>query len=257
MTHMTKAEQHEYGLSKSRIAAFEQCPKRLWLQIHRPDVAKHDSRRELRFAAGHEVGEVACSLVPGGIMIEAEPDLTAAAARTAELISATPRVPLFEATFVHDGVLVRLDIMEPCDDGTWHVAEVKSATSRKDCYVADLATQLWVLRQCGVAVRSAAIRHIDNSFVLTEPGNYAGLLVDVPSLDETEHLIRDRAIVVSGARAILGGPEPNRTIGDHCQAPYACEFSGYCRAQVQQPVWPISLLPILAAGSPRSGQIGA
>ena len=32
-----------HGLSKSRIAAFEQCPKRLWLQVHRPDLV--DRRR--------------------------------------------------------------------------------------------------------------------------------------------------------------------------------------------------------------------
>ena len=29
---------HRFGLSKSKIAAFEQCPKRLWLSVHRPDL---------------------------------------------------------------------------------------------------------------------------------------------------------------------------------------------------------------------------
>lgn len=231
------------GLSKSRIAAFEQCPKRLWLQVHRRDLAGEDTGRELRFAAGHEVGEVACSLVPGGIMIEAEPDLAAAAARTAQFMSAPIRTPLFEATFVHDGVLVRLDIMEPYEDGTWHVAEVKSATSRKECYVPDLATQLWVLRQNGVRVRTAAIRHINNQFVLAEDGNYTGLLVDVPSLDDAEEWISDRANVVTAAREVLAGAEPQCDIGDHCDTPYSCEFADYCSASIQQPKWPISLLP--------------
>ena len=27
-----------HGLSKSRLQAFRQCPKRLWLAVHRPDL---------------------------------------------------------------------------------------------------------------------------------------------------------------------------------------------------------------------------
>ncbi|MFP5396254.1 MAG: hypothetical protein ACLGHF_08855 [Alphaproteobacteria bacterium] len=45
-----------YGLSKSRITAFEQCPKKLWLSVHKREVAETQSQSELRFAAGHEVG---------------------------------------------------------------------------------------------------------------------------------------------------------------------------------------------------------
>jgi hypothetical protein len=54
---------HEHGLSKSRIAAFEQCPKRLWLLVHKPELADLDPTKALRLSAGHEVGDAACSLV--------------------------------------------------------------------------------------------------------------------------------------------------------------------------------------------------
>lgn len=64
-----------FGLSKSKIAAFEQCPRRLWLQVHRPELAEIDEGARTRFAAGHTVGEIACGHCPGGVMIEAEPDL--------------------------------------------------------------------------------------------------------------------------------------------------------------------------------------
>jgi CRISPR/Cas system-associated exonuclease Cas4 (RecB family) len=232
-----------YGLSKSKIAAFEQCPKRLWLQVHQPERAELDPSRELRFQAGHELGALACELVPNGVMIEAEPDMTAAIERTRELIEASDRQPLFEATFVHDGVLVRLDIMEPKEDGSWHVAEVKSSTSRKECYVPDLATQLWVVEQNGVRVRSAAIRHVNNQFVLAEDGCFDGLLVDVPSLDDAQEFIRNRAEVVAEARTVLAGPEPQLDIGEHCTSPYECEFGSYCRSCTTLPAWPISLLP--------------
>lgn len=64
-----------YGLSKSKIAAFEQCSKRLWLSVHKADEMVVSEATQAVFAAGHEVGAVACSLVPEGIMIEAEPDM--------------------------------------------------------------------------------------------------------------------------------------------------------------------------------------
>lgn len=238
------AQTARHGLSKSRIAAFEQCPKRLWLQVHRPGLAETDGAKALRFAAGHEVGEVACALLPNGIMIEAEPDLAAATVRTAELLSDPARVPLFEATFVHDGVLVRLDIMEPADDGGWHVAEVKSSTARKDCYIADLATQLWVLRENGVVVSSAAIRHINNQFVLVKESDYSGLLVDVDTLEEAAAIAQDRPTVIAAARAVLAGGEPELSKGEHCDAPYSCEFGSYCTGcKGDEPAWPVSLLP--------------
>lgn len=67
-----------FGLSKSRITAFEQCPRRLWLQVHRPGLVQYDEGAKARFTTGHEVGAIACALHPEGVMVEAEPDLAAA-----------------------------------------------------------------------------------------------------------------------------------------------------------------------------------
>src|SRR5690348_4969151 len=127
-----------YGLSKSKIASFEQCPKRLWLQVHQPFDGQFSAATQAAFAAGHEVGALACAAYADGIMIEANPDLMAAVRKTAELMQLEPPRPLFEATFQRDGVLVRVDIMVPAGDGRWHVVEVKSATSAKAHYLSDL-----------------------------------------------------------------------------------------------------------------------
>jgi len=143
--------QRRFGLSKSKITAFEQCPKRLWLQTHRPELAEHDDGAEARFATGHEVGAIACQLAVGGVMIEAKPDLATAVARTRELLAAGHRAPIFEATFEHDGVLVRVDVLEPEGNG-WRMAEVKSSTKPKDYHLGDLATQIWVARRAGVSM---------------------------------------------------------------------------------------------------------
>ncbi len=233
-----------FGLSKSRITAFEQCPRKLWLSVHGPDLALVDAGAEIRFAAGHEAGAVACALYPAGTMVEAEPDLAAAIARTRELLGLGDQNAIFEATFSHDGVLVRVDILEPDGSGGWRVAEVKSSTGVKDYHLGDLATQVWVLAACGVGITTAAIRHIDNRFVLERPGDYAGLFKDVDLLAAAAPIIAERANTVAAARQTLAGTEPQIARGEHCAAPFACEFAAYCGStEPPPPEWPVALLP--------------
>ena len=241
------------GLSKSRISAFEQCPKRLWLSVHRRDLAEYDDGAEARFAAGHTVGEIACALHPGGVMVEAEPHLSAAVAETARLIGAGHPGPIFEATFEHEGVLVRVDVLSRMGEG-WAAAEVKSSTRVKDYHYSDLATQVWVMNGAGLSLTSAAIRHIDTDFVLTREGDFAGLFADAELLGELDDLVAGRAGVVAEARAVLGGPEPVHEVGDHCSAPFDCEFAGYCHRDLPPgPEWPVTLLPY-GDGSKWAGQ---
>ena len=67
-----------HGLSKSRIVAWKQCPKRLWLQIHRRDLLEVSGDVERGFQMGYEVGEVAQRLFPEGVLIGDDDDLSAA-----------------------------------------------------------------------------------------------------------------------------------------------------------------------------------
>jgi len=46
-------------LSKSRLLAFKQCPKRLWLEVYRRDLSTTAIGASAGFAAGQAVGEVA------------------------------------------------------------------------------------------------------------------------------------------------------------------------------------------------------
>lgn len=232
------------GLSKSKIAAFEQCPKRLWLQKHRPDLAGVDDNAKARFAAGHLVGAAACDLVLGGVMVQAEPNLAAAERRTHELL-ADPAVPaIFEATLSHDGVLVRIDILERDGDRAWRLAEVKSTTSAKPAHIGDVATQVWVATAAGLELTSAAVRHLNNKFVLERASDYAGAFSDTDVLEATKPVVAARRKTVAAARATLEGPEPVRTTGPHCQDPYECEFLAYCRGkEPPQPEWPVTVFP--------------
>lgn len=67
----------QYRLSKSRLLSFLQCPKRLHLSLHRPDLAEEDKGAARRMATGHAVGEIARGLHPGGVLIGHDDDLGA------------------------------------------------------------------------------------------------------------------------------------------------------------------------------------
>ncbi len=49
-------------VSKSRLAAFKQCPKRLWLEHHKTVKVEHSAAAKARFAAGNRVGALARDL---------------------------------------------------------------------------------------------------------------------------------------------------------------------------------------------------
>lgn len=234
----------QHGLSKSRITAFEQCEKRLWLSVHKPELAEQDDDAQTRFSIGHEVGDAACAMYPHGVMVEAEPDLASALATTRQLLADGVTGPIFEATLEHDGVLVRFDLLWADGQGGWCAAEVKSSGGRKDYHLGDLATQIWVAQQNGLAISSAAIRHINTAFVLEREGDLNGLFADVQSLDDVADLIGTRAAVVAAARQTLAGPEPDRAASAHCQTPFPCEFEAYCRRnEPPGPEWPVTVLP--------------
>lgn len=234
--------QRRYGLSKSKITAFEQCARRLWLQTHRPELTCFDDGAKARFAAGNAVGDMARTLVHGGVLVD-DSDLDAALATTKRLLAEEPR-PLFEATFEHDGVLVRADVIAPVGVGGWCVAEGKSTTEAKGYHATDLATQIWVMEACGLAISTATIRHLNRAFVLREPGDYQDLFADTDLTAVIRPIAAGRADVVREARTMLAGEEPVCALGEHCHAPFVCEFWQWCgRDAPPPPEWPIDLPP--------------
>lgn len=233
-----------FGLSKSKLTAFEQCPRRLWLQTHAPERAEVDATQQARMATGQTVGDIACALCPGGVMVDADQGLGAALETTRRLIADGHPGPIFEATFEHDGVLVRADILARDGEHGWHMAEVKSSAGVKAYHLGDLATQAWVIGQAGLTLTGAAIRHIDTSFVLQRDDDYAGLFVDAECLDRIDALMRGRPAIIAEVRAVLSGGEPAIDPGEQCHAPFECEFQAWCNRDTPPgPEWPVDVLP--------------
>jgi hypothetical protein len=49
--------------TKSKLIAYRQCPKRLWLEIHHPELRADNASTQAVFATVHKVGELAQSIL--------------------------------------------------------------------------------------------------------------------------------------------------------------------------------------------------
>jgi predicted RecB family nuclease len=218
-----------YGLSKSTLMSFRQCPRKLWLEKHRPELARDIPGQEAVFALGHEVGELARQLYDtgGGILIEYDDGLKAALQRTREVLSQRSPAPVFEATFERNGLLVRADVLERNRTGT-RLVEVKASTSVKPEHVVDCAIQSWVLDGTTAAASAVALAHVDNSFVYPGGGDYSRLLKEQDLSAEVVPLKEQVGAWLRTAKRMLAGPEPAAAIGTRCWTPYECPFQSHC-----------------------------
>jgi CRISPR/Cas system-associated exonuclease Cas4 (RecB family) len=140
------------NLSKSKLLAYDQCPKRLWLEVHKP-AEKQDSAQTLAsYATGNIVGELAQKLYDetgkGTLIDPFKEGWPSAFRRTTELLNGNE--PIFEATFSGAGVLALADVMLPAGGGAWNMLEVKSSTSVKDYHRLDVAVQMYAANAAGI-----------------------------------------------------------------------------------------------------------
>jgi len=101
-----------YLLSKSSFIKGLQCDKQLYLYKYHYDwMDEVTEGQQVIFDRGHEVGELAHQLFPGGTIATDDPKKSSLAVnRTAELIANGNEV-IYEAAFVFDEVLVIADIL--------------------------------------------------------------------------------------------------------------------------------------------------
>lgn len=230
------------NLTKSRILVHRQCPKRLWLQTYRPDLAEEDDSTIARMNAGTRVGEVARDLYPKGKLIEAK-DHAQALVETGRLLSQRS-IPIFEAAFEAAGVRVRTDLLLPANRG-YRLVEVKSSGGLKDYHVEDASVQAWVAEYAGTNLRKVEVAHIDKSFMYPGKGDYLGLFKHVDVSKDTRSYRKDIPKWIKVARKTLDGKEPDIEIGDHCKDPFVCPFTAHCKSEagVKEEAYPVEILP--------------
>ena len=239
------------GLSKSRYISGSQCHLRLWFDTYQRDFAPVvDEVSQFIFDTGHEVGQLACTRYPGGRLIAHDYRHFDEAVEETRRLIGDDRVPaLFEAAFEHEGVAVRVDVLERLPEGGWRLVEVKSTTRVKEVFLLDTAVQLWVLRGAGLDVRDACVLTLDSRFVRTEaPPDPHALFRLHPVLEPATALLSQVPTEVGGMKAMLARAEaPAIAPGDHCNTPYTCPYLGHCTRHAPRFEHGIDELPRLSA----------
>ena len=232
-------------LSKSKLLAFRQCPKRLWLEIHSPQLREDSGATLANYATGHQVGDVAQQIydpqLRGQLINPQVEGFDEAFARTQALLRSSQ--PIFEAGFRAEGALAFADVLLPAGKG-WRMVEVKSSTSMKDYHRDDAAVQAFVARACSVPLYSIALAHIDNQWIYPGGGDYQGLLVEVDLTDEAFARTDEVRGWIADAQAVVARKKAPRTAtGAQCSDPYECGFLAHCQSQEPQAEHPVHWLP--------------
>ena len=239
------------NLSKSKIIAFRQCPKRLWLELHKPELCD-ESASEVVFKIGHQVGDIAHIIYDpegAGVVIDINAlGHTQALARSAELL-AQGGSPVFEAGMSMEGALAYADVMLPdLSDGTlrWRMIEVKSSTGVKAYHQDDIAVQSHIAASSGVRLASVSLAHINSGFVYQGNDDYRGLLQEVDLTEEALSRGGEVKEWIAGAQAVVAlKEEPEVATGPHCTTPFTCGFCDYCNRDKVLPEYPLGSLPNL------------
>ena len=235
--------------SKSKLLALRQCPKRLWLEIHRPDLREDSAATQASFKIGHQVGDIAQRIYdPDGLgaLIDVKSEgFDAAFVRSKALLHTTQ--PIFEAGFSAGGALAFADVMLPVQVDSqqfWRMVEVKSATSVKDYHRDDAAIQAFIARTAGVPLQGIAVAHIDNTWVYPGDEDYRGLLREVDLTDEAFSRAEEVKSWIENAALTTASPaQPATKTGVQCSKPYACGFFNHCSKDNPQPEFPVNWLP--------------
>ena len=225
-------------LSKSKLIAYRQCPRKFWLNKYRPEVAVCSDDSVARIETGYLVGDLARKVfdpVCTGQTI----NLKAAHEQTKDALLRC--VPIFEASVATSDAQAFADVLLPLEDNSWHLIEVKSASSVKDYHREDVVAQAFIFKQAGVKLSKVSIAVIDSDWGYD--GNYNGIFKLTDVSEETFARIEEVGEWIVGAQAIEQGAEPLIPVGKQCVKPFKCEFMKHCGAGVATSEFPVSWLP--------------
>jgi hypothetical protein len=219
-------------ISKSLYIKWLQCHKALWLHKNRPELKTKPSAAQMAvFDSGTEVGILAQTLFPGGLLVPYDGmSHTEQLAMTKDALNSGEKT-IYEATFSFDNVFVKVDVLHRGEKG-WEIYEVKSSTECKDVYLNDIAVQQYVVSGSGLPITGTYLIHINNRYIRHSDIEVEKLFT---ILDVTEKSIARQSNVptkLTAMREALGGDVPTIDIGKHCETPYTCEFKAHCWSHI-------------------------
>jgi predicted RecB family nuclease len=144
----------------------------------------------------------------------------------AALVANAPAI--FEAAFLVEGVYAAVDVLERLRHGH-ALIEVKSTTKLKDQHIPDVAIQLHVLREAGVAVSRAELMHLNSDCRFPD---LSDLFVREDVTRQAETFLPSIPAQLAKQKGALAGKLPVVEVGPHCTDPYECPFMARCWPRV-------------------------
>jgi hypothetical protein len=243
-------------LSKSELQSYLQCPRKLWLERHHPELADaDDSSSRRREIDGNLVGAMArVQLGEGFIWPPGRDDQAIAAEEAKSLLSQSPELSAAEVPMVHGGLYARADALVSDVEG-YILRETKASSfplkadkvtpdKPEDSHLDDVAIQAWVMSGSGLPLTRSELNLLNNRWRYPGEGDYTGLFRQMDVTPEISDRLAAVPSWVEAAEKALGGPMPEVQTGKQCHDPYECQFQGHCRTLDPPPVThPIELLP--------------
>ena len=225
----------EPRLSKSKFVSGLQCHKRLYLEIHSPELATApDEQTQAVLDNGTGIGELARRQFPCGVLVAFDHrNVALAVKRTRQLLDDPAVTVIFEGAFQFDHVLIRVDILERiAGTSYWRLIEVKASTRVKAIHLDDLAVQAYVLEGFGIALGGMHLMHLNRQYV------YRGGEVDLAQLflqEDVTNEVRPRLPDIPARLSIMKQMLLEETTPDvepdsHCHVPFSCPFWEHCTA---------------------------
>ena len=224
-----------YTISKTAYLKFEQCMKSFYLYKHHLNLRdKIDIDKNLTFKRGHLIGSLSKELFPGGTDVsEVTKNLEQAIQKTKELV--IEKKTIYEATFVHNRVLVMVDILN-FENGQWKAYEVKSSLKVTEVYLLDACLQFYVLHH--------SLPELADFYLVTLNGDYVKGYeeIDVKKLFKKRSVLNEAQKnlnyfenrIEKAKETFENSNVPEIKIGPHCYKPYTCDFYGYCWNKIIQ-----------------------
>lgn len=192
-------------LSKTDYILYRECPKNIWLKIHKPDLYYQSELSDFEKAiieTGNEVELVARELFSEGKLIEGRG--IEAQRLTQDYLSKHEPV-LFQPAFAQDSFFAAVDILKfDAVTNSYSIFEVK-ATSDIDekVHLFDLAFQVVLLRKNGLDIHEIGLIHLDPEYTRFGALNVQKLFKIEDVTAKVEELIEEVTVQMNEALGYL------------------------------------------------------
>ena len=152
-------------ISKNTFLTALGCPTQMWFD-RRGSTRALTASEELRIIEGQQIGEMARAQFAEGVLVT-EKDPRTAAEKTATLMADHSVSVIFEAAFIAESFVTRVDVLIRRENG-WMLIEVKSARHKDEKisgeHIDDMAYTTMVVTMAGVRVTAVELMRLSDEW---------------------------------------------------------------------------------------------